>query len=157
MSQHAQLIMQLAVNMLCLTSLKLLFITRDEQLEQCARAAQSPIVHFTTYLPACMAKLCRVQKGKVTLTGAARALAHSCHPLPQGQYSMGCASTKECKRPVASVAFPCASHTNFGLHASRSMNYIQAWLCMYSCMSLTRIGGQQSDGKALEDPAWMSY
>jgi hypothetical protein len=58
---------------------------QNEQREQCARAAQSPIVHFTTYLPACKPKLCRVRKGKATLTGSARTPAHSSHPLPTGR------------------------------------------------------------------------
>ena len=81
--------MQLAVNMLYPTSLTLLFITRDEQLDQCARAVKSPIVHFITYLPACMAKLYRMQKEKATLTGTAKTLAHSCRPLPTGHWRGG--------------------------------------------------------------------
>lgn len=86
---------------------------------------------------------------------SARALAQSCHPLLAGPWSRGYVSSKEYKNPVASVVFSCAPHTNFGLHASRSVKYIQAWLCMYSCISLIRTGGQQSDGKTLQGPAWM--
>lgn len=137
--------MQHALNMLCPTSL---LIARDQQLDQCARDAQSTVVPLITYLPACQPKLCRMRKGKATLTGTARHPAHSCHFLTTWRNSRGCVSNKVCKKAAVSVAFPCAYHTNFGLHARRSKSYIQAWLCTYSCMSLARIGGQQSDGKA---------
>ena len=134
-------------NILCPSPLKLLFITRDEQLDQCARGAQSTI----TYLPACKPKVGRMWKGRTDRNGR-----NPCYPLPTWRYTRGHVSNKECKNPAVSVAFPCTSHTNSCLHASRSMSYTQAWLCMYNCMTPTRIGGQQSDEKALEDSAWMS-